>query len=137
MVPEPVPDTAQNDLVGWTKASGDLHSGIWPTQKESRIWYKLQEQTWASRTRQALTLDFSEIVTEIDVVYGDADPFFGFDRVTGGKVLDAKPGKWDSVDLAVRRGNPGTSRSPILDHISAYNSRAQGNTSPIPCRWHP
>jgi len=107
VVPEPVPDTLQNDLIGWTKASGDLHSGIWPSQAESRIWYKLQEQSWASQTRQALKLDFGEIITEIDIVYGDDEPFFGFRRVNGGKVLDAKPGKWDSVDLAYRRGNPG------------------------------
>lgn len=113
VVPDPVPDALQNDLIGWTKASGDLHSGVWPTQKGAGIWYKLQEQTWAGRTRQAMTLDFSEIVTEIDIVYGDDDPFFGFTRVKGGKVLDAKPGKWDSVDLAYRRGNPGAGRSPL------------------------
>lgn len=108
VVSEPVPDTLQDDLTGWIKASGDLHSGIWPTQKESRIWYKLQEQSWANDRRQGMSLDFGEIVTEVDVVYGDDEPFYGFSRVNGGKVLDAKLGKWDSVDLAFRRGNPGT-----------------------------
>lgn len=46
-----------------------------------------------------------EIITELDVVFGDDEPFFGFERVQGGKVLESLEGKWDSVDLAFRRGN--------------------------------
>ena len=44
-------------------------------------------------------------ITEIDVIYGDDDPFYGFDRVNGGKVTDAKEKRWESVDLAVKRGS--------------------------------
>jgi hypothetical protein len=46
-----------------------------------------------------------EIITEVDVVYGDDEPFFGFERVQGGKVLQAVEKKWESVDLAFRRGS--------------------------------
>lgn len=46
----------------------------------------------------------SQYLTEMDVVYGDDEPFYGFERVQGGKVLDALDKKWESVDLAFRRG---------------------------------
>jgi hypothetical protein len=48
----------------------------------------------------------ADVASEVDVVYGDDDPFYGFQRVDGGKVLEAKEGKWESVDIAYRRGNP-------------------------------
>jgi len=103
VVPEPVPDTLALDLEGWTQAKGDLHDGIWPTQPVMRLWYKLSDQ---GVKRQGIT-ENDQIVTELDIVYGDSEPFFGFQRVQGGKVLDEKAGKWESVDLAYRRGNPG------------------------------
>jgi hypothetical protein len=101
VVPEPVPDTLSSDLEGWTMAKGDLHDGIWPKQPVSRLWYKLSDQ----RKRQ--DIEAEGIITELDIIYGDAEPFFGFQRVQGGKILDEKAGKWESVDLAYRRGNPG------------------------------
>lgn len=54
--------------------------------------------------------DDDEIITEIDVLYGDGPPMYGFDRVRGGPMLAGGDGKkWDSVDLVVRKGNPSTS----------------------------
>lgn len=41
----------------------------------------------------------------MDVIYGDDEPFYGFERVQGGKVLEAVDKKWESVDLAIRRGS--------------------------------
>lgn len=101
------------ELEGWIKAEGDLHSGLWPSQSELRLWYKTRAQLWdgMSRgkdgTRQGMTHDDYDIITELDVVYGDSDPFYGFERVEGGKVTKGKEGRWESVDLAYRRGNPG------------------------------
>jgi hypothetical protein len=109
VVPEPVPDTLASDLEGWTMAKGDLHDGIWPKQPVSRLWYKLSDQ----RKRQGIEAE--GIITELDIVYGDAEPFFGFQRVQGGKILDEKAGKWESVDLAYRRGNPGKLAKSFLD----------------------
>ena len=110
VLPEPLPEGAESGLEGWIKASGDLHSGTWPTQPEKRLWYKLKDQDWGDwkRKRQSeVDYGYADIITELDVVYGDDDPFFGFERVQGGRVTDAKAGKWESVDLAFRRGNPG------------------------------
>ncbi|WVQ98259.1 hypothetical protein IAU59_005382 [Kwoniella sp. CBS 9459] len=49
---------------------------------------------------------YEDFITEIDILYGDNDPFFGFERIKGGKVTPAKAGKWESVDVVFRRGNP-------------------------------
>jgi hypothetical protein len=102
------------------KAPGNLHAGVWPNQPEMRLWYKLKDQEWGSYDRKRvdevhllekrqedLSWEMGEIITELDVVYGDDEPFFGFERVEGGKVLERKEGKWDSVDLAYRRGSYG------------------------------
>jgi hypothetical protein len=127
VVPEPPPDTLLNELLGWTKADGDLHSGVWPNQPESRLWYKLQEQDWddwrardSTIERQEMT-GIGEVVTELDVLYGEAEPFFGFERVAGGKVLDAKPGKWDAVDIVLRKGVKGESQVPMSCSTDQYS----------------
>lgn len=112
VVPEPVPETLRSDLEGWTQAKGDLHDGIWPTQPVMRLWYRVADQGTLWAKRQGITTGAGGeqgIITELDIVYGDAEPFFGFQRVQGGKVLDEKPGKWESVDIAYRKGNPGRS----------------------------
>jgi hypothetical protein len=93
VIPEPVPD------------------GIWPAQPVMRLWYKLSDQS--ARKRQGIAED-DQIITELDIVYGDSEPFFGFQRVQGGKVLDEKAGKWESVDLAFRKGNPGQLINPRI-----------------------
>jgi len=59
--------------------------------------------------RQEVLTDFDDIITELDVLYGDDEPFFGFRRIEGGKILEAKEGKWESVDITYRKGNPGES----------------------------
>jgi len=88
---------------------GDLHSGIWPSQKELRLWYKLKNQDWWNRKEERqgeISFDYGETITELDVIYGGDEPFFGFERVEGGLVTEAKEDRWESVDLAFRRGNP-------------------------------
>lgn len=53
--------------------------------------------------------DDDEIITEIDVLFGDNRPFWSFERVTNGPVVQRKEGKWETVDIVVRKGNPGES----------------------------
>ncbi|ORX34309.1 Metallo-dependent phosphatase-like protein [Kockovaella imperatae] len=92
---------ANSSLEGWTRADGDLHAGTWPSLPPVYLWYKSSEGT---------------PVTEIDVIYGDADPFYGYHRVVGGKVTEAKAKRWESVDLAVRRGgySPPRAKRPVF-----------------------
>lgn len=51
--------------------------------------------------------DLDEIITEIDVLFGEGRPFWSFERVKNGPIVERKAGKWEMVDIVVRRGNPG------------------------------
>lgn len=118
IVPEPAPENMAAELEGWTKAEGDLHSGVWPKKPELRLWYKTKEQMWdgwRGRSNRAdgvgseaarQYIDDADIITEVDVVYGDGPAFYGFERVAGGKIMEAEAQRWESVDLAFRRGTP-------------------------------
>jgi hypothetical protein len=101
IAPHPLPDTLKSDLDGWTLATGDLHSGVWPSQAETRLYYKTKDQAGGSKRQAVLDQD---IITEIDIVYGDDEPFYGFERIQGGRVLEAVDKSWESVDIAFRRG---------------------------------
>lgn len=100
MWPEPPPKDA--DLDGWVQAPGDLREGERKSAGELRLWYKTKHQSNSSTT----------VITEVMPMFGDDDPFFGFERVQGGKIADAKDGKWDAVDLVYRRGNPVAPAAP-------------------------
>jgi hypothetical protein len=65
--------------------------------------------------------DEEEIITEIDVLFGDARPFWGFERVKNGPVVERKPNKWETVDIVVRKGNPSESSS-FLDQVDINRS---------------
>lgn len=107
VLPEPPPAELASELEGWVKANGNLHSGIWPTQSEMRLWYQVRDQDWDwARRQEELSYDYGDTITELDVVYGDDEAFFGFERVEGGPVTERKADRWESVDLAFRRGNP-------------------------------
>lgn len=84
-----MPAELKAELNGWIIAPGDLRSGVWPRQKELRVYYTLEPT--------------EHVITELDVVYGDDEPFFGFQRAKGGPVVKADK-NWDTVDVAFRRG---------------------------------
>ena len=113
MVPESPPTDLTEELEGWIKADGDLHSGIWPSQSELRLWYKITDQP---SKRQDMNYNLEPPITEVDILYGDDQPFYGFERVTGGKVTAAKEHRWSSVDITYRRGNPG--ESDLMKHAA-------------------
>ncbi len=75
---------------------------MWPTQKKLRLWYKLRDP---SARRQEINTD-GQPITELDIIYGDDEPFYGFQRIEGGPMLQAKDSKWETVDIAFKRGNP-------------------------------
>ncbi|WVR04789.1 hypothetical protein IAU60_001801 [Kwoniella sp. DSM 27419] len=150
LVDEPPSGDERQELEqgGWIKAEGDVHSGIWPTQPEQRLWYTTKKRNtddeWRLHRRQEGGIEEStsspddqagqsdegavevlqnpsgefdsqdqSYITEFDVLYGDDDPFFGFKRIQGGVITPAKQGKWESVDIAVRRGNPVAPRAEV------------------------
>ncbi|OCF33844.1 hypothetical protein I316_04556 [Kwoniella heveanensis BCC8398] len=122
IVTEPPNDEQSAELKegGWIKSDGDVHNGVWPTQPEKRIWYKTRRQEawrddWKLRERDwgSDGQTYEDFITEIDILYGDDDPFFGFERIKGGKLTPAKEGKWESVDVVFRRGNPVAPRATV------------------------
>ena len=131
LVPEPVPEDLKDDLSGWVKADGDVHSGVWPSQPEERLWYKLQDE---SKRQSAPSND---IVTEVDVVFGDDDPFYGFERIQGGPLLEAKSGTWETVDLAVRKGKPVVPKvsAPSFHSDGTLKILQSGSTTYIATSW--
>jgi len=54
--------------------------------------------------------DQDGIITELDVLYGQGRPSWDFQRVKNGPVVEAVARKHESVDIVVRRGNPGELR---------------------------
>ncbi|WWC86702.1 uncharacterized protein L201_001579 [Kwoniella dendrophila CBS 6074] len=52
-------------------------------------------------------------ITEIDIIYGDSQPFFGFERIKGKPITISKKGRWESVGIAVRKGNPVAPRASV------------------------
>nr|XP_019008286.1 uncharacterized protein I206_06841 [Kwoniella pini CBS 10737]OCF47067.1 hypothetical protein I206_06841 [Kwoniella pini CBS 10737] len=150
ILPEPLPEEMiELENEGWYKAQGDLHSGVWPTQSESRLWYKTKSQGWndiwkKSKKKQideeispsddvipedsgetssggvteiqngeSSKVEYGDYITEVDIVYGDDEPFFGFERIGGDKVMEGKKGRWESVDIAIRKGNPIAPRATV------------------------
>lgn len=89
-------------------ADGDLRSGVWPQQNELRLYYKLSDDAGLRRSGEKRR-DDGDVITELDVVFGDDAPFYGFERVSGGPVVKGKDDKWETVDVAYRRGSYGES----------------------------
>lgn len=57
----------------------------------------------------------AEIITELDVLYGEQRPFFGFERLKNGPVVAKDAQKHELVDLVYRRGNPRESTALNLE----------------------
>ncbi|KAG9125890.1 hypothetical protein FRC07_005748 [Ceratobasidium sp. 392] len=88
-----------NDNRTWHQAEGILTDGIYPRVKNRRLWYTTQKP-YANATKED---ELDDVVTELDIVYGDGEPFWGFERVQG-LIFPGKPGKSLPVSLAMRKG---------------------------------
>jgi hypothetical protein len=137
VVPEPPPDNMTDLLKGWTKAEGDLHSGVWPSQSEMRIWYRTEDQDWTFRKRQEeVSYDYVKFITEMDVVYGDDEPFYGFQKVEGGPIIQSKEGRWESVNLSYRKGTYSESSITFRGYMLKLNSTAVRACTYFSLRWN-
>lgn len=105
-----------------------------------------EEEQEDSNTSEEEYDDGGDIVTELDVLYGDGSPFWGFERIGNGPLVAAKKDKYETVDIVMRKGNPGREFDTTytftftvfrVTHINriAYSPRIIG-TNPIPSRWH-
>ncbi|KAJ1306702.1 hypothetical protein OPQ81_007694 [Rhizoctonia solani] len=83
----------------WKQAEGILTDGIYPRVKNRRLWYSLQKP-YANAT-QGEELD--DVITELDILYGEDEPFWGFKRVEG-VIYPGRPGKSVPISLVARKG---------------------------------
>ncbi|KAG8690860.1 hypothetical protein FRC11_008574 [Ceratobasidium sp. 423] len=90
-----IPDNGKT----WKQAEGILTDGIYPRVKNRRLWYSLQKP-YANAT-QGEELD--DVVTELDILYGEDEPFWGFKRVEG-VIYPGRPGKSVPMSLVARKG---------------------------------
>ncbi|KAH7335387.1 Metallo-dependent phosphatase [Rhizoctonia solani] len=90
-----IPDNGKT----WKQAEGILTDGIYPRVKNRRLWYSLQKP-YANAT-QGEELD--DVVTELDILYGEDEPFWGFKRVEG-VIYPGRPGKSVPISLVARKG---------------------------------
>jgi hypothetical protein len=123
------------DLSKYKQASGDFRSGVWPRKKALRLWYKTREPErpgasktdlkhkiveWDEIDDDAAVDGDGEIITELDVLYGDGRPYFGYQRVLNGPIMKANGKRWDTVDIVARRGNPGNEFSAETTYAEFY-----------------
>ncbi|WVQ91834.1 hypothetical protein IAS59_005638 [Cryptococcus gattii] len=119
---------------GWILAPGDLHSGVWPKKTEMRLWYKLGRQSWDDWKKKGKrqeedndsAMDEEAENSEMESS-GDQDQGSSSNgevqeinegskttwSVPGGPVLKEEKGKWETVDITVRRGNPIPPRATV------------------------
>jgi hypothetical protein len=116
IAPFPIPADLAPELEGWVIANGDLRSGVWPQQETLKLYYKLSETPIGMDDRKRQESEQEEVVTDLDVVFGDDDPFYGFERVIGGPVVAAEGDRWESVDIAYKRGvyEPPRAKRPVF-----------------------
>ena len=93
-----LPEKEQPSIPGnWHKVHLSLRDGV-PRTPKLFLWYSL------GRTAANLnTEERQNIITELDVLFGDDRSWYGFDRVEPA-VTEGKEGRSDSAWLTLRRG---------------------------------
>ena len=81
----------------WHKVPLSIRDGVLHTPKLF-LWYSLGKTSSNLNSEEK-----KNIITEIDVLFGDDYPWYGFDRVEP-VVTEGKPGRSDSAWLTIRRG---------------------------------
>jgi hypothetical protein len=94
----------------WVKAARSLRDGV-VRSSPLFLWYLKGKalQDISEVERQSL-------ITELDVVYGDGDPWYGFERLS--PPTTEKSARAESVSITMRRGVKRAFISPILEQCT-------------------
>lgn len=84
----------------WTRVPLDLRYGL-RGSPPLYMWYRLS-QTGGQMSAQ----DKANLITELDIVYGDGTPWYGFERLEPATMV-AKPPRIEDTWLTFRRGVKG------------------------------
>lgn len=93
-----IPDNGKT----WHQAEGILTDGIYPRVKNRRLWYAVQKPYKNATEGEQL----DDVITELDILYGEDEPFWGFERVEG-LIYPGRPGKSLPISLVARKGFSG------------------------------
>jgi hypothetical protein len=80
----------------WVKASRSLRDGV-VRAPPLFLWY-LQDKTLQDMSDD----ERQSLITELDVVYGDGDPWYGFERLSPPTM--EKSARSENVSIVMRRG---------------------------------
>lgn len=80
----------------WKKVSRNVN----PRGDELHLWYKA-EKPLRDMTQQEKQ---SDLITEIDVLYGDDDPWYGFEKLERPIAPTSDNSKLNAVWLTIRKG---------------------------------
>ncbi|ETW79354.1 hypothetical protein HETIRDRAFT_64651 [Heterobasidion irregulare TC 32-1] len=105
------PANPPSDSSVWHKADLSIRDGVYRAEPLF-LWYQ------TGKTLSDMTAEEkSELITELDVLYGDGQPWFGFDKLAP-PTTEAQPGRRENVWLTYRRGvKPVPRASPL--HFSS------------------
>ena len=93
LLPSSVAPSGNGD---WAKAPLSLRDGV-VRAKPLFLWYR------KDRTLQDVSEDERRsLITELDVVYGDSDPWYGFERLS--PPTTERSTRSESVSITIRRG---------------------------------
>lgn len=94
--PEPPPSSPAHT---WTRIARSVRDGVVGTPP-IHLWYEL-----GPRLRDLSTDDKRNLITELDILYGDGSPWYGFEKLEGPPTMDAGSGPGRvNVWLTYRRG---------------------------------
>lgn len=96
------------DSEGWTKSSTSLRRGVIRVEP-LYLWYH------TSKTSAEMSADEkANIITELDIIYGDDMPWYGFERI---EPMTLPSAKFENTWLTIRRGIKPPPAAPPL-HFS-------------------
>ncbi|EIM92818.1 Metallo-dependent phosphatase [Stereum hirsutum FP-91666 SS1] len=105
--PEPPPSTPGST---WTKADLSIRDGVYKTEPLF-LWFE------TGKTAGEMTAEEKQnLITEIDVTYGDGNPWFGFEKLSPA-TTERQEGLRENVWLTYRKGVKAVPRAPPL-HFS-------------------
>ena len=97
LLPKDEEPTTQGD---WRKVDVSLRDGV-PKAPPLFLWYKM-----GPRMAYLSADEKSNLITEIDVLFGDDRPWYGFERISP-PTTEAVEGRYESAWLTLRRGSKG------------------------------
>ncbi|TFY74616.1 hypothetical protein EWM64_g9396, partial [Hericium alpestre] len=110
--------TRPPDPDSWTKASRSLRDGVYRTPS-LYLWYRTGKTLGDMSTEER-----AELITEVDVLYGDGQPWFGFEKLSP-PTMDAQGRRKENTWLTIRRG---VKNSPALRTVTLLPRRQVQNS---------